>query len=113
MYYVDGEYKGSYSNNEGLKALTSGEDNFGLDDYEPMFFHPLPEWVGYGAFSVFLRFDDDTDYSKDIFYFCHVSFISYLSCCHMKLKSSHNLHECTFFTVFVDPSIYDWPHQTS
>eukprot|EP00986_Skeletonema_menzelii_P021049 scaffold33005_cov177-Skeletonema_menzelii.AAC.5 len=72
MYYVDGEYKGSYSNNEGLKALTGGEDNFGLDDYEPLFFHPLPEWVGYGELSVFLRFDDDTDYSKDIFYFCHI-----------------------------------------
>ena len=73
MYFVDGEYKGSYSNNEDLIAVTSGEDNFGLDDYEPLFFHPLPEWVGYGEFSVFLKFDDDADFSKDIFYFCHVS----------------------------------------
>lgn len=73
MYYVDGEYKGSYSNNEDLLALTNGEDNFGLDDYEPLFFHPLPEWIGYGEFSVFLKVDDDTDFSRDIFYFCHVS----------------------------------------
>lgn len=73
MYFVDGEYKGSYSNNEDLLAETSGEDNFGLDDYEPLFFHPLQEWVGYGEFSVFLKFDDITDFSNDIFYFCHVS----------------------------------------
>jgi hypothetical protein len=76
MYYIDSEYKGAYSNNEDLLALTSGEDNFGLDDYEPLFFHPLPEWVGYGEFSVFLKFDNDTDYSKDIFYFCHVSIMN-------------------------------------
>jgi len=73
MYYVDGDYKGTYSNNEDLLAVTSNEDNFGLDDYEPLFFHPLPEWIGYGEMSVFLKIDDDTDYTKDIFYFCHVS----------------------------------------
>lgn len=111
MYYVDGEYKGSYSNNEGLKALTGGEDNFGLDDYEPLFFHPLPEWVGYGELSVFLRFDDDTDYSKDIFYFCHVSFIVTPAI----TWSWNRLTICTNapFTVIVDPSVHGWPHQTS
>eukprot|EP00984_Skeletonema_dohrnii_P022591 scaffold11699_cov138-Skeletonema_dohrnii-CCMP3373.AAC.2 len=72
MYYVDGDYKGTYSNNEDLLAVTSDEDNFGLDDYEPLFFHPLPEWIGYGEMSVFLKIDDDTDYTKDIFYFCHI-----------------------------------------
>lgn len=72
MYYVDGDYKGTYSNNEDLVALTNGEDNFGLDDYEPLFFHPLSDWIGYGEFSVFLKVDD-TDFSSDIFYFCHVS----------------------------------------
>ena len=31
------------------------------------------EWIGYGNFSVYLKFDEDTDFMKDIFYFCHVS----------------------------------------
>lgn len=94
MYYVDGEYKGSYSNNEDLLSLTTGEDNFGLDDYEPLFFHPLPEWIGYGEFSVFLKVDDDTDFSSDIFYFCHVSVCQNLICYHMKLNSSQIMREC-------------------
>jgi len=72
MYYIENEYKGTYSNNADLLDMTTGEDNFGLDDYEPLFFHPLPEWIGYGKFSVFLKFDDDTDFAQDIFYFCHI-----------------------------------------
>merc|ERR1719343_682676 len=43
MYYIGDEYKGSYSNNPDLASVTSDDDNFGLDDYEPLFFHPLPE----------------------------------------------------------------------
>ena len=73
MYHISSQYKGVYSNNEDLMPLTIDEDNFGLDDYEPLFFHPLPEWVSYGEFSVFLKFEEDTDYNRDIFYFCHVS----------------------------------------
>ena len=98
MYFIGDKYKGSYSNNPDLVSVTSDEDNFGLDDYEPLFFHPLPgkcrlqrnwrgfvfahkytylfpdsEWIGYGDFSVYLKFDEDTDFTKDIFYFCHVS----------------------------------------
>lgn len=42
MYYIGDEYKGSYSNNPDLASVTSDDDNFGLDDYEPLFFHPLP-----------------------------------------------------------------------
>lgn len=42
MYYIGDEYKGSYSNNGDLNPVTTGEDNFGLDDYEPLFFRPLP-----------------------------------------------------------------------
>jgi len=72
MYYMEKEYQGTYSNNADLVDVSSGEDNFGLDEYEPLFFHPLPEWIGYGKFSVFLKFDEDTDYTKDIFYFCHI-----------------------------------------
>jgi len=73
MYYIGGEYVGSYSNNGDFgPPVTTDDDNFGLDDYEPLFFHPLPEWLGYGEFSVFLKFDGETDFTKDIFYFCHI-----------------------------------------
>ncbi|KAL7554971.1 hypothetical protein ACHAWF_018546 [Thalassiosira exigua] len=72
MYYIENAYKGAYSNNAGLLNTTTNEDNFGLDDYEPLFFHPLPDWLGYGTFSIFLKFDEGTDYTKDIFYFCHI-----------------------------------------
>jgi hypothetical protein len=72
MYFLDGKYLGTYNNIPELGNLTTGKDNFGLDNYEPLFFHPFPEWVGYGEFSVKLRFPDE-DQSQDIFYFCHVS----------------------------------------
>lgn len=35
-YYLNQEFLGSDSDSE----------NFGLDDYEPKFFHPLTEWIG-------------------------------------------------------------------
>ena len=71
MYFRQGEYLGTYSNNALLVPSTTGEDNFGLDDYEPLYFYPLPNWVELGPFDVYLKFDVD-DYQKDIFYFCHV-----------------------------------------
>ena len=71
MYFQNGEYLGSYSNNAALVNVTSGEDNFGLDDYEPKFFHPANTWAEYGEFMVALKFDDES-FSQDIFYFCHV-----------------------------------------
>lgn len=72
MYLQDGQYLGVYSNDASIAEPTTGEDNFGLDDYEPKFFHPIGEWAGYGPFSISLTFDKDTDYTKDIFYFCHI-----------------------------------------
>lgn len=71
MYFLNDQYFGTYSNIASVANITAGEDNFGLDDYEPLFFHPLPDWAGYGEFSIKLRFDDDS-YTKDIFYFCHI-----------------------------------------
>lgn len=70
MYFLNGNYLGEYSNIPEVLNNT-GSENFGLDDYEPLFFHPLADWVGLGEFSVQLRFDDDT-FTQDIFYFCHV-----------------------------------------
>jgi hypothetical protein len=72
MYLLNGVPLGTYSNDESVGPLSIGEDNFGLDDYEPMFFHPIADWVGAGEFSIKLNFNDG-DYDKDIFYFCHVS----------------------------------------
>jgi uncharacterized protein (DUF305 family) len=70
MYWRDGEYRGVYSNIESLIPVTTGEDDFGLDNVEPLFFHPLGDWQGYGAFVTALNFD--TVFNEDIFYFCHV-----------------------------------------
>jgi hypothetical protein len=74
MYFLGDEYLGSYTNIDAVERSSDYDaENFGLDDYEPKFFHPITEWIGYGDFSVYLKFDVDTDYDKDIFYFCHVS----------------------------------------
>lgn len=72
MYFMGDTYLGSYSNIPDVTNRTVGITDFGLDLYEPKFFHPLIDWINYGNFSVHLNFDDDT-YTKDIFYFCHVS----------------------------------------
>jgi hypothetical protein len=81
MYFLGDEYLGSYTNIATIERSSTNYDaeNFGLDDYEPKFFHPLTEWIGYGVFNVYLTFDADTDYDKDMFYFCHVSIVLYKS----------------------------------
>ncbi|CAB9519555.1 expressed unknown protein [Seminavis robusta] len=71
MYMLNGEYLGEYSNIPAVKPRTTGTENFGLDDYEPLFFRPLPEWAALGEFAIKLRFDD-ASYGQDIFYFCHI-----------------------------------------
>jgi len=71
MYFLNGTYLGEYSNDSNIAPRTTGANNFGLDDYEPLFFHPLPEWTSYGEFSVTLKFDDE-EFGDDIFYFCHI-----------------------------------------
>ena len=78
MYFLSDEYLGECSNPHYEE--TEGQDNFGLGDYEPMFFRPFPEWVKCGEFSVQLRFTDE-DHQGDILYFCHVRKREvYLSC---------------------------------
>jgi len=69
MYMKDDKYLGVYSNNEFIAPLAADED-FGLDVYEPEFFYPLYDWLGAGEYKVALKFN--TDYDKDIFYFCHI-----------------------------------------
>mmetsp|Transcript_41036 Transcript_41036/g.60229 ORF Transcript_41036/g.60229 Transcript_41036/m.60229 type:complete len:431 (+) Transcript_41036:83-1375(+) len=71
MYFKNDEYLGTYSNDASIMAETTGEDNFGLDDYEPLFFYPLPAWREEGDFHVTLKYDEK-NYTKDIFYFCHI-----------------------------------------
>jgi hypothetical protein len=72
IYLQERKNLGRYNNIPELGPLTSDEDDTGLDTYEQKFFHPITEWVGYGEFSVKLRFTDE-DFRNDIFYFCHVS----------------------------------------
>jgi len=71
MYFRDGVYQGIYSNIASELAVTTVEDDFGLDVYEPLFFRPLLEWEELGPFTVKVHFDD-TGYDEDIFYFCHI-----------------------------------------
>lgn len=69
MYYMDGTYLGTYSPSALLKS--DAQENFGLDDYEPKFFHPIPQWIEYGAPEIKLTFSDN-EITQDIFYFCHI-----------------------------------------
>ena len=72
MYFMDGIYQGTYSNNPSLTLnnTVAGSEDFGLDAVEPLFFHPIGDWQGYGVFSAYLRFDQSM--AQDFFYFCHV-----------------------------------------
>ena len=74
MYWMKGEYTGVYSNIESLVPIM-GDEDFGLDVVEPLFFHPLGDWESYGPFVTALNFDD-ANFDQDIFYFCHVRFCS-------------------------------------
>jgi hypothetical protein len=49
----------------------NGTTDFGLDVYEPEFFQSLIDWTNAGNYSIELNFND-VNYTKDIFYFCHV-----------------------------------------
>jgi len=69
MYMIDGKYVGIYSNNDIYKEPT-GDEDFGLDVIEPMFFHPLLQWLE-KKWSVAVKFDIE-DMDQDIFYFCHI-----------------------------------------
>ena len=45
MYFIEGEYQGTYSNIADLQEVSTNEDNFGLDEYEPLFLHPLVSFL--------------------------------------------------------------------
>jgi len=70
MYFKNGKYQGEFSNDDSIMPLTEDNENFGLDDYEPLFFYPFGQWLEQGLFSVNVKFTED--YDKDIFYFCHI-----------------------------------------
>jgi len=69
MYLNSGEYLGVYSNIAEIIA-TKGDEDFGLDVYEPQFFASPVDWSAAGTYEVALKFDHA--YTKDIFYFCHI-----------------------------------------
>jgi len=70
MYINSGSYLGVYSNIEEI-ATKKGDEDFGLDVYEPQFFASPPDWVSAGTYEVAVKFDV-TDFTKDILYFCHI-----------------------------------------
>jgi len=70
MYLNSGNYLGVYSNIDEISPSTGNED-FGLDVYEPQFFANPVDWLGAGRYEVALKFDV-TDFTKDIVYFCHI-----------------------------------------
>jgi len=69
MYIKDGEYLGQYSNIASIAAI-NGDEDFGLDFYEPEFFLDVVTWLE-PTYEVALKFDVD-DFTKDFFYFCHI-----------------------------------------
>lgn len=69
MYYKNDVYLGQYSNLNSSNVIAA--EDFGLDAYEPEFFYPITDWVT-ANYTIKLKFDDES-YTKDIFYFCHVS----------------------------------------
>merc|ERR1712238_472512 len=80
MYYSSDNYLGEYSNNPSLGPVTPS-DYFGLDAYEPQFFYPLLQWKGTpreedpegpGYYQVALHIPEETEYTGDFFYFCHI-----------------------------------------
>jgi len=69
MYYKNGVFAGAAGYDNTLATPTGGED-FGLDAYEPEFFHRKSDWTA-TTYSVKLTLTDTT-YATDIFYFCHI-----------------------------------------
>lgn len=57
---------------DGVFLGVDGTADFGLDVYEPEFFTMLLDWAKAGQYMIELKFDD-ASYTKDLFYFCHVS----------------------------------------
>merc|ERR1711957_469331 len=70
MYRRDDTYLGVYSNNDQITSVVGNED-FGLDVYEPEFFATSVDWASAGTYKVSLKFDV-ADFLDDIFYFCHI-----------------------------------------
>merc|ERR1719359_161059 len=65
MYYKNGNFAGA-----GTYPTAGNDGDFGLDDYEPEFFHRKSDWTT-TTYSVKLTLTD-TAYATDIFYFCHI-----------------------------------------
>merc|ERR1719469_752195 len=57
MYLRNGEYLGAYSNIVEISPL-KGDEDFGLDVYEPEFFVNPVDWSGAGDYEVALKFEN-------------------------------------------------------
>ena len=71
MYMRQDQYLGVYSNNPMIANVTTNEEDFGLDVYEPLFFRSPAEWKELGPFAISFKVTDDT-ITSDMFYFCHI-----------------------------------------
>jgi len=72
MYYLNDKYLGGNYTNIGPTVIGGGDFGLdGLNNYEQSFFIPRGQWIERGEWSVKLKWTD-TDYIKDIFYFCHI-----------------------------------------
>merc|ERR1719269_535019 len=67
-YFKDNVFAGTTYDNTA--ATPVGGADFGLDAYEPEFFHRKSDWTA-TTYSVKLTLTDTT-YATDIFYFCHI-----------------------------------------
>lgn len=72
MYFVNDGYLGQYSNIPEIKDVTTNETNNGLELYKGFFNKKMKSFVGFGTFSVKLKFDDESYTANDIFYYCHL-----------------------------------------
>jgi len=69
MYWLNNEYKGNYSNAPNLIPIPKeASDDYGIDNVEFLFRHPIGDWEWYGSFATTLTFDVES-FDLDIFYF--------------------------------------------
>jgi len=71
MYFKGSNYLGVYNNAVGTTLV--GDEDFGLDVYEPQFFIRYEDWVGDPASKWNVKLTlTDASFNDDIFYFCHI-----------------------------------------
>ena len=105
MYTRQGRYLGHYSNTASIANVSTNEEDFGLDVYEPLFFRSPAEWTELGPFEIKFTVTDETIQS-DMFYFCHIhEFMvrAMLFLGRYSAKANH-VHTYSLFYVYTNPT---------